>query len=37
VLGQVGVNCETAGSGTEALKMVKMRHARREPYNLILV
>ena len=37
VLGQVGVNCEMALSGTEGLQMVKVRHARREPYNLILV
>ncbi|MBR3403586.1 MAG: response regulator [Parasporobacterium sp.] len=37
VLGQVGVNCEKALSGEEGLQMVKIRHARREPYNLILV
>ena len=37
VLGQVGVNCEKALSGAEGLEMVKLRHARREPYNLILV
>ena len=37
VLGQVGVDCETAGSGMEALEMISLRHARREPYNLILV
>ena len=37
VLGQVGVNCETASSGSEGLQMAKVRHARREPYNLILV
>ena len=37
VLGQVGVNCEMALSGTEGLQMVKVRHARREPYDLILV
>ena len=37
VLGQVGVNCEKASSGAEGLQMVKVRHARREPYNLILV
>ena len=37
VLGQVGVNCETAMSGAEGLEMAKVRHARREPYNLILV
>ena len=37
VLGQVGVNCEKASSGSEGLQMAKVRHARREPYNLILV
>ena len=37
VLGQVGVNCEKALSGAEGLQMAKLRHARREPYNLILV
>ena len=37
VLGQVGVNCEIAASGAEGLEMVKVRHARREAYNLILV
>ena len=37
ILGQVGVNCETALSGAEGLEMVKLRHVRREPYNLILV
>ena len=37
VLGQVGVNCEKALSGEEGLQMAKLRHARREPYNLILV
>ena len=37
ILGQVGVTCETALSGTEGLEMVKMRYARREAYNLILV
>ena len=37
VMGQVGINCEAALSGAEGVKMVKLRHARREPYNLILV
>jgi CheY-like chemotaxis protein len=37
VLGQAGVSCEIALSGAEGLQMVKVRHARREPYNLILV
>ena len=37
VLGQVGVICEKALSGAEGLQMTKLRAARREPYNLILV
>ncbi|MBQ9262915.1 MAG: response regulator [Clostridia bacterium] len=37
VLGQVGISCEKALSGTEGLEMVKLRQARMEPYNLILV
>ena len=37
VLGQIGVSCETVLSGKEAVEMVKMRHARREDYNLILM
>ena len=37
VLGQAGVKCEKALSGEEGLQMAEVRHARREPYNLILV
>ena len=37
ILGQVGISCEVVTSGKEAVEMVKMRHARREDYNLILV
>ena len=37
ILSQVGISCEKALSGAEGLDMVKVRHARREPYNLILV
>jgi len=37
VLGQVGISCDKALSGLEGIEMVKLRHARREPYNLILV
>ena len=37
VLGQVGVTCETALTGARGLEMTKLRHARREPYNLIMV
>ena len=37
ILGQVGVACETAGSGWEGLDKVRIRHGRREDYDLILV
>ncbi len=37
VLGQVGIDCDIAGSGAEGLRMVEVRHARRDPYHLILV
>ena len=37
VLSQVGISCETVLTGAEAVEMVRMRHARREDYNLILV
>ena len=37
ILGNAGIACEIAGSGAEAIEMVKLRHARRDPYNLILV
>ena len=37
ILAQVGVSCDTVTSGEDGLEMVKVRHARREPYNLILV
>ena len=37
ILGQVGISCDTVSSGKEAIEMVRVRHARREPYNLILV
>ena len=37
ILGQVGVSCESVTSGKDAVEMVRMRHARREDYNLILV
>ncbi len=37
VLGQVGVNCDIASSGAAGVEMVKLHHARREDYNLILV
>ena len=37
VLGQVGIACEIALSGAEGVEMVRVRHARRDLYNLILV
>ena len=37
VLQQVGIECEIALSGIQAIDMVQVRHVRREPYNLILV
>ena len=37
VLEGVGVTAETVMSGKEAIEMVKIREARREPYDLILV
>ena len=37
VLGQVGVSCDAALSGIEGIAMVKMREARRCPYNLLLI
>ena len=37
VLGQVGISCDVASSGAEGLEMVKMRHARRENYDLLLI
>ena len=37
VLGQVGIRCEKALSGPDGIEMVRLRQARREPYNLILV
>lgn len=37
VLGEVGIAAETALSGEEAIEMVKIKNARRELFNLILV
>ncbi len=37
IMEQVGVRCETVTSGQEALELVKIRHGRREDYDLILV
>ncbi len=37
VLEKAGIASETASSGAEAVEMTRLRHARREPYNLILM
>ena len=37
ILGQVGVSCDTAESGWEGIDKVRICHARREDYNLILI
>ncbi len=37
VMEKAGIKTEVASSGPEGIEMVKLRHARREPYNLILV
>ena len=37
VLEKLGIATETCLSGKEAVEKVKLRHARRDPYNLILV
>ena len=37
VLGEVGIKADTCAGGKEAIELIKLRHARREDYNLILV
>lgn len=37
VLEQAGIHAETALSGQEGLEMIRLRHARHESYNLIIV
>ena len=37
VLEKIGIACEVAYSGFDALEMVKLHHARQNPYNLILI
>lgn len=37
VLAGTGVSCDVAEDGAEAVEMVRVRHARRIPYDLILV
>ena len=37
ILGQIGIHCDTAESGWEGVDKVRIRHGRREDYNLILI
>ena len=37
VLSHLGITCETVLSGEEAVELVRIRHTRREDFNLILV
>ena len=37
VLEKSGIAADTVLTGKESLEMIKLRHARREPYNLIIV
>ena len=37
VLSQVGINCDVAESGYEGIDLVRLHHARREDYDLILI
>ncbi|MBQ3705868.1 MAG: response regulator [Clostridia bacterium] len=37
ILRQIGVTCDVASSGLEGIDMVKLHHARREDYDLILI
>ena len=37
ILDEVGIKSDTALSGEKALEMIKLRHARQNPYNFIIV
>lgn len=37
VLEKAGISAETTTSGAEAIEMTRLRHARMEPYNLLLI
>ena len=37
ILGQVGIRCELAESGWEGIDKVRIRHSRREDFDLILI
>ena len=37
VLEEVGISSDTCASGAEAIELIKLHHARRDDYNLIIV
>jgi len=37
ILDQIGISCDTAESGWEGVDKARIRHARRDDYNLILI
>ena len=37
ILGQIGIACDCAQSGHEGIEMVRLHHARRDDYDLILI
>ena len=37
ILGEVGINSDICVDGDDALQMIRLRHARRDEYNLILI
>ena len=37
ILNEVGIRSDAAKSGEEALEKIKLRHARHDPYNLLLI
>ena len=37
ILDQIGITCDIAKSGFEGIDLVKLRHARRMDYDLILI
>lgn len=37
VLEQINIQCDIASSGAEGIDLVTVRHARRDPYDLILI
>ena len=37
VMEEAGIRADAAGSGKEALEMMEVRHAKQDPYNLVLL